>query len=75
MKKPEGILRQERYLTDFHSVQLYCPSCKKTHSYIELRGSDDWSKDTPDKLLCPNTGNEITHYITLFGGEQFLFEV
>ena len=71
MRKPEGILRQERFLTAKYSQQVYCPSCRKSHSLVELRGGTDWSKDDEKAFPCPNTRELIQHGITLFGAEQF----
>ena len=71
MSKPEGILRQHRFLTAKYSQQVYCPSCRKSHSFVELRGGTDWSKSEGKNFPCPNTGELIRHGLTMFGAEQF----
>lgn len=64
--KPEGIKKQEEFLNKIHSQPLHCPACEKTHTYIELRGGNDWDKESADPLLCPNTNIELIHCSSLF---------
>lgn len=72
MTKPAGLIKQDLFLTRIHSTQLFCPACGKTHSLIELRGGNDWSKTEPNEYTCPNTGGLVGHYTALLGGESYL---
>lgn len=68
MKQLTGLQKQDAYLTKVYSLPLFCPSCKGMHSYIEARGSNDWTKDFYVK--CPVTEEPLVHQMSLFG-EQF----
>jgi hypothetical protein len=70
-KQLTGLERQDAFLTQLHSQPLFCPSCRGKHSYIELRGGNDWRKNSGD-IFCPNTKEQLTHGMALFGGECYL---
>lgn len=72
-KELTGLAKQDAFLTKIHSRPLHCPSCKGTHSYIELRGGNDWGKPAPNqKLNCPITGDLLEHKSSLIGSEYYL---
>ena len=67
-KKLTGIQRQDAFLTARYSLPLHCPACGNYHSYIEARGSSDWSKQLP--VQCPYTKESLVLNEPLMGGEQ-----
>jgi len=69
MKHLSGIEKQDAFLTNQYSRPLLCPACGGHHSYIEARGSDDWTKQLPAK--CPQTGKTLIHQVIFLGGEDF----
>lgn len=67
--KLTGIQKQDAFLTGVYSRPLLCPYCNNYHSYIEARGSSDWSQNLPAK--CPVTDQPLIHNVALIGGEDW----
>lgn len=67
-----GLEKQDAYLTQVHSVQLFCPCCHGTHSYIEVRGSSNWAVEIPDEnIKCPTMNKRLVHNSDPFGEYWF----
>jgi hypothetical protein len=64
-----GLQKQDALLNKIHSTPLDCPHCGSRHSYIEARGSNDWTKDYPVK--CPETGGTLIHNVPQLGENYF----
>lgn len=70
--KLTGLQKQDAFLTKKNSLPLSCPSCGGYHSYIEARGSSDWTKDYPVK--CPESAEKLVHNVPMLGENFFTIE-
>lgn len=66
--KSPGLQKQEAFLYRLDSTLIHCPSCKGSHTVIEITENYDVNKSGSGK--CPVTGEGIKRDFTLFGGEQ-----